>query len=314
MAETILVVDDNASARDLAEELLTEAGYQTRLAADGVAALALVAEGRPDLILLDIMMPRMSGLEACRRLKEDPSTAEIPVLVVTAVRQIATKEAAIECGADDFITKPIRQDDLLARVAALLKVRGVRQDVDRMLAYLHALDTETQAHRTATLREAGVAMRGETAPPGGSATILIVDGEALTRNFYGNLLSEQGHFVFMADSPMEGFAIMDANPVEVVILAEQMTGFVGRDILARIRSVRPEIPVIMLVNDTRPTNAALVVNHGAFDLIIKGMHITLATLAVTRAVRYAREIARPRMGARARPVAETLPAIATGKG
>jgi DNA-binding NtrC family response regulator len=125
---------------------------------------------------------------------------------------------------------------------------------------------------------------------------------------------QQRRFVFLADSPTGGFAVMDANPAEAVILAEQMAGCAGRDILARIRAVRPEIPVLMLVNGTRPTNAALVVNHGAFDPIIQGMHITLAALALTRAVRYAREIARPRMGARASSAAEALPAASTGKG
>jgi CheY-like chemotaxis protein len=290
MPETILIVEDNAQAREIFETILADAGYRTLQAADGLEALAQVEAERPALILLDLMMPRMSGLEVCRRLKRAPATAGIPILVVTAARQFATKEEAINCGAEDFIGKPIREPDLLARVRALLKVQGVRRELDRALAYLHELDAELQAHRQSVLRAAAPGGGGGAPPIPEAGTVLLIDDETLTRNYYGTLLREQGYFVFQANSPPEGFGILDQHAVEAVLLAERMRGYDGAEALARIRAVRPALPVIMLVEDARPTNAALVADHGAFDLLIKGTHATLVSLAVTRAVRYSREI------------------------
>ncbi len=137
--ETILIVDDDAAGRTLLEEILTGAGYQVRQAAGGEVALTQAATDPPDVILLDLLMPGMDGLEVCRRLKEDSATSAVPVIVVTALGQVAAKEASLTTGADDFVTKPVRPDDLRARVQAMLKVRRIRQEIDRTLAYLHEL-------------------------------------------------------------------------------------------------------------------------------------------------------------------------------
>ncbi len=155
MEERILLVDDEEMNLQLLEALLTSEGYEVTCASDGPQALDAVKAHPPDLILLDLMMPGMSGLEVCQHLKDDSATAAIPVIVVTAMGQIATKEAALTGGADDFIGKPVRADDLLARVGAMLKVRRIRTELDRTLAYVHELEAARHAHRRDTLTALG---------------------------------------------------------------------------------------------------------------------------------------------------------------
>src|SRR3990172_11257306 len=151
MTETILVVDDDERQRDLLNATLTEAGYQVTVAGDGAAALAQAAAAPPDLILLDLMLPGLNGFEVCQRLKEDPTTSSVPVIVVTMLEEIRNREAALSSGADDFVKKPVQAEDLRARVSAMLKVRRIRQDLDRTLAYLHELEAARYAQRQEVL-------------------------------------------------------------------------------------------------------------------------------------------------------------------
>jgi two-component system cell cycle response regulator len=116
----ILVVDDNEQNLELLEAYLEELDAVIWTAQDGVEALKLVKQQAPDLILLDIMMPRMSGYQLCTRLKADPATAKIPVIMVTALHEVADMERARDCGAEDFLTKPVHKPDLLAKVRAKL--------------------------------------------------------------------------------------------------------------------------------------------------------------------------------------------------
>ena len=141
----ILVVDDEPQNLELMEAILQDAEYEVFSALGGEEALALAHEKRPDLIILDLMMPGLSGFEVCARIKMDPQTGGIPVLFVTALNQIADKERALAVGGDDFLTKPIQYAELLARAEALLKVRHLNRDLDRALAYLHELELARHA-------------------------------------------------------------------------------------------------------------------------------------------------------------------------
>lgn len=136
----VLVVDDDEQNVELLEAYLSEAGYQVLSALDGASAIEKVAAEEPDIILLDIMMPDISGYEVCRRLKGDPNTAGIPVLMVTALGALADIEKGIEAGTDDFLTKPVNRLELLARVRSLMRVRHLRNELDRTLAYLSELE------------------------------------------------------------------------------------------------------------------------------------------------------------------------------
>ncbi len=124
---TVLLAEDDADIRFLVTFKLTQAGHQVRMFGDGLSAVADAREHPPDLAILDVMMPGMSGLEVCQELRKDPATANIPVIVLTALAQGADITAGFAAGADDYIVKPFSPRDLAMRVNAVL-ARG-RADV-----------------------------------------------------------------------------------------------------------------------------------------------------------------------------------------
>jgi DNA-binding response OmpR family regulator len=123
----ILIVDDVAANRETLRELLDAQNYRFVEAADGPAALRLAAETPPDLVLLDVMMPGMDGFEVCRRLRRDPPLAEVPVILVTALDDQASRLTGISSGADDFVTKPFNRAELRARVRTITRLNRYRR-------------------------------------------------------------------------------------------------------------------------------------------------------------------------------------------
>ncbi|MCS6975653.1 MAG: response regulator [Gemmatales bacterium] len=136
----ILIADDNPQGVELLEAYLSEMDCDIRTAADGEETLRVVGEWQPDLILLDVMMPRISGFEVCKRLRSNPRTRDIAVLMVTALDQPSDIDRAVEVGTDDFLTKPINKTELLLRVRSLLKGRMYKRELDRALAYFQAIE------------------------------------------------------------------------------------------------------------------------------------------------------------------------------
>lgn len=137
----ILVVDDNAQNLELIVAYLDSLGVQVDTAVDGVEALEKVQQADYNLILLDIMMPRMSGFEVCPKLKSDPKTRDIPVIMVTALNELTDIERAIASGTDDFVSKPVNRLELITRVRSLLRVSHLKSELDRTLAYLQEVET-----------------------------------------------------------------------------------------------------------------------------------------------------------------------------
>lgn len=129
MTGTILIVDDIATSRIVLKVKLSVACYETLQAADGATALAVARRALPDLILLDVMLPDLSGIEVCRRLKADPATAGIPVVMVTASQSAAARMEALRAGADDFLSKPIDETMLMARIRSLLRARETEYEL-----------------------------------------------------------------------------------------------------------------------------------------------------------------------------------------
>ena len=123
---------------------LEDVDCETVAAYDGVEALERVAESAPDLILLDIMMPKMSGFEVCKRLKKDPKTAEIPVIMVTALNEFGDIERGIDSGTDDFLSKPVNKLELLTRVKTMLKLKHLSDKLQRTLAYISEIENQIQ--------------------------------------------------------------------------------------------------------------------------------------------------------------------------
>ena len=129
-AAKILVVDDTPHNVKLLADLLAVKGYEVITAASGAEALEQVTSAHPDLVLLDVVMPGMSGYEVCRRIRENPATAVLPVVMVTALDPAEERIKGIEAGADDFLTKPINQPELLARVRSLLRIKSLHDQLE----------------------------------------------------------------------------------------------------------------------------------------------------------------------------------------
>jgi two-component system alkaline phosphatase synthesis response regulator PhoP len=136
----ILIADDNQQNCELLEAYLSGEGYLIDFSNDGEATLKQVEREQPDLILLDIMMPRMSGYEVCARLKKAEATCDIPIIMVTALNESGDIEKAVNAGADDFLSKPVNKLELTTRVRSLLRVRHLTNERDRLLAYLAEVD------------------------------------------------------------------------------------------------------------------------------------------------------------------------------
>ncbi len=126
---TILVVDDLPANRKLLTDLLVTKGYDVVVAASGEEALAIVDKERPGLVLLDVLMPGLTGYEVCRKIRDNPATAHIPVVLVTSLDPAEERIRGIEAGADDFLSRPVNQAELLARVRSLLRIRALHDQV-----------------------------------------------------------------------------------------------------------------------------------------------------------------------------------------
>ena len=177
----ILVADDDWLNRDLLQAYLTSSGCEVVTAADGETALRLALNLPPDLALIDVQMPRMDGLELCRRLKNTPATRFVPVVIITALDSEEEKLSAFEVGADDFITKPYSSIVLLARVRSLLRIKRLHDEVESRNALLRkVLDryvAEDVADVILTNPERYLKLGGETR----QVTVLFADIRGFVR-------------------------------------------------------------------------------------------------------------------------------------
>ena len=138
----ILIADDNAPNVELLEAYLSGVDCDIAIAVDGRDTLEKVVAFQPDLILLDIMMPKLSGFEVCKKLKDDPQTRSIMILMVTALSEWGDIERAVEAGTDDFLSKPVNKVELLTRVRNMLKLRHVTDEVERLRQYIAQIEDE----------------------------------------------------------------------------------------------------------------------------------------------------------------------------
>src|ERR1700722_9153044 len=246
MTARVLVVDDILSNVKLLEAKLSAEYFDVVTAFNGLECLAKVAEHEPDIVLLDVMMPGMDGFEVCRRIKANPRTAHVPVVMVTALDQPSDRVAGLDAGADDFLTKPVDDAALFARVRSLVRLKMMTDELRMREATGHSMGlidpTETFA---------------EAQPSG---RILIIEDRPESVAWFSSALHPENK-VFAIDSFEEALVNVRSVDFDLIVVILGLRGFDGLRLCSQLRSL-PEgriIPILVLVSDgdRRKLNQAL---------------------------------------------------------
>ena len=212
MTARILVVDDVPANVKLLEVRLLAEYFEVLTASNGADALETCENGKIDVVLLDVMMPDMDGFEVCRRLKSDPATSHIPVVMVTALDHVSDRIRGLEAGADDFLSKPVNDLQLMTRVRSLVRLKML---------------TDELRLRASTTRNIGIEELLSRSEPAGEATpkILLIDERPASGGEVAEMLGDTAK-VDVADDPHVGFFQAAEDPYECVIVS---TGFAEFD-------------------------------------------------------------------------------------
>ena len=254
MTARILVVDDVEANVRLLEAKLTLEYYEVLTAGDGSSALQVAYDERPDIILLDVMMPGMDGFETCRRLKADPVTRHIPVVLVTALDGREDKLKGLDAGADDFVTKPIDDVILFARVRSLLRLKSVMDEL---------------REREESGRRLGVDTDGAGRLRGSGGRILIVDDNARQAQKMVDYLS--GEHRPMVESDPAVAMIAARGPVDLVIVNVSSADFDGLRFVAQTRSTEAarRIPILAVVDPADRGRLLKALELGVNDILLR---------------------------------------------
>ncbi len=232
MTARILIVDDVPANTRLLEAKLSAEYYQATSAKDGFEALRLAKSWQPDLILLDVMMPGMDGYECCRRLKDDPETLHIPVVMVTALGEASERVRGLEVGADDFLTKPVEYETLMARVRSLVRLK-------RLLDEWRA--------RGETARALGLAGEANREPSVAGARALVIDDWDLGAQTIQDALSREGIVPGRARNEAEALTLSNAIPFDLIVLSLTLTEEDPLKLASSLRAADPTRDVPMLL-------------------------------------------------------------------
>jgi two-component system cell cycle response regulator len=236
MTARVLVVDDILSNVKLLEAKLTAEYFEVITAFNGLECLARMDEGAPDIVLLDVMMPGMDGFEVCRRIKSNPRTAHVPVVMVTALDQPSDRVAGLEAGADDFLTKPVDDSALFARVRSLVRLKMMTDEL-RM--------------RESTGQGMGLIDPAETLVENNlSGRILVIEDRAESVAWFSSALKPV-HEVSSADTFEEALVRVKGGDFDQIVVSLGMRGFDGLRLCSQLRSL-PEgrhVPILVVVSD-----------------------------------------------------------------
>jgi two-component system cell cycle response regulator len=236
MTARVLVVDDILSNVKLLEAKLTAEYFEVMTAFNGLECLSKMEQAIPDIVLLDVMMPGMDGFEVCRRIKSNPRTAHVPVVMVTALDQPSDRVAGLDAGADDFLTKPVDDAALFARVRSLVRLKMMTDEL-RM--------------RESTGQGMGLVDPAETFTENSqSGRILVIEDRAESVAWFSSALSS-GHQVASADTFEEALVRVKGGDFDLIIVSLGMRGFDGLRLCSQLRSL-PEgrhVPILVVVSD-----------------------------------------------------------------
>ena len=254
MSARILVIDDIDANVRLLEAKLTADYYEVLTATDGVTGLAIAGSELPDIILLDVMMPGMDGFQVCRRLKEDPTTRHIPVVLVTALDGRADRIAGLEAGADEFLTKPIEDIMLFARVRSLTRLKVVLDELR---------ERENSGRKVGVI--GGVASRLAGA---GGRVLIVDDNERQAQRLAAELAVEHRPVI---ESDLDKAHLTARGPVDLVILNTTSRGFDGLRFAAQVRSheATRNLPILALIDPDDKSRAIKALDIGVNDVLAR---------------------------------------------
>ena len=256
MTARVLVVDDILSNVKLLEAKLTTEYFEVVSAYSGLEALAKMDEATPDIVLLDVMMPGMDGFEVCRRIKSNPKSAHVPVVMVTALDQPADRVAGLEAGADDFLTKPVDDAALFARVRSLVRLKMMTDELRMREATgqsMGLLDPAT------TLLDANIPGR-----------MLIIEDRPESVAWFASAL-EPTHSVSSVDTFEEALVRVRGGDYDLIIVSLGMRGFDGLRLCSQLRSL-PEgrnVPILVVVSDSDRRKLTQALEMGVNDYLTR---------------------------------------------
>ena len=257
MTARVLVVDDIPTNVKLLEARLAAEYFQVTAAYSGAEALSICAEGHVDIVLLDVMMPEMDGFEVCRRLKSDPRTHHIPIVMVTALDQVADRVKGLEAGADDFLNKPVDDTQLMARVKSLVRLK--------------VLTDELRA-RAVTGQQIAIedAMRVMDSIKSDGARILMVDTDQRHAERIKGYL-EPVHQVTTLTDPSELIFTASEGHFEVILVSASLDGHDPLRICSQLRTLEQTrlVPIILIAEESERPKVVRALDLGVNDFILR---------------------------------------------
>ncbi len=255
MTARILIVDDVPANTRLLEAKLSAEYYQVASAKDGFEALRMSCEWQPDLILLDVMMPGMDGFECCRKLKADPATLHIPVVMVTALGEPAERLHGLESGADDFLTKPVEYETLMARVRSLVRLK-------RLLDEWRA--------RSETARAMGLTTESAALPSVAGARALVVDDWDLGAQTIQEALARDDIIAGRARTGAEAMSLSAAIPFDLIVLSLSLIEEDPLKLASLLRAADAthEIPMLLIAEPEERDSILRGFDLGANDWLV----------------------------------------------
>ncbi len=255
MTARILIIDDVPANTRLLEAKLSAEYYQVASGRDGFEALQLARDWQPDLILLDVMMPGMDGFECCRQLKESSATRHIPVVMVTALGEPSERLRGLEAGADDFLTKPVEYDTLMARVRSLVRLK-------RLLDEWRA--------RGETVRALGLSAEPEQVPSVAGARALVIDDWDLGAQAIEDALGRDEIVTSRASSEAEAMALSTSQAFDLIVLSLAMSAEDPLKLTSSLRAADAtrDVPMLLIAEPEEHERLLRGFDLGANDWLV----------------------------------------------
>jgi len=277
----VLIVDDIPTNVRLLEARLTAEYFEVRTASSGREALAICGEGQTDIVLLDVMMPQMDGFEVCTRLKNDAATAHIPVLMITALDQPSDRVKGLQVGADDFLTKPVDDVQLMARVKSLVRLKAITDE----------LRARAQTGQEIAIEDA---MRAMDASNSTAGRILLVDNDPRSAERLRNYLAT-AHQVEVLSEPQAAPLQVTTGGYELAIVSMALGEFDPLRVCSQIRTLEAtrNLPILLVADEVDRTKVVRGLDMGVSDFIMRPVErneLAARVRTQIRRFRYAAEL------------------------